>query len=64
MIVLSRKIDQQISIGKDVSITVLGIAGNRVRIGIAAPDALQILRGELAAQQPLTANRRPKCSTG
>ena len=58
MLVLSRKTDQQIAIGKDVSITVLEIAGNRVKIGIAAPDSQQILRGELTAQRPLATNKR------
>ncbi len=58
MLVLSRKADQQILIGKDVSIAVLEISGNRVRIGIAAPASQQILRGELAAERQLVTVRR------
>jgi carbon storage regulator len=58
MLVLSRKTDQQIAIGKDVLITVLEIVGNRVKVGITAPGSQQILRGELVAQRPLPANER------
>ena len=67
MLMLSRKVDQQIAIGKDILITVLEIVGNRVKIGIAAPDSQQILRSELAVQRPLATDnhrsRRPKVST-
>lgn len=53
MLVLSRKTDQRISIGNDISVTVLEIAGNRVKIGITAPETLQIVRGEISAHQSL-----------
>ena len=47
MLVLSRKIDQRIHIGDDITIVVNQIKGNRVTIGIDAPDGVRILRGEL-----------------
>ncbi|MCC9600025.1 carbon storage regulator [Stieleria sp. JC731] len=47
MLVLSRKTDQQIHIGDDITITVVRVEGNRVRIGIDAPRELRIVRGEL-----------------
>ena len=47
MLVLSRKIDQQIKIGDDITLTVVRIDSNRVRIGVAAPRDVRILRGEL-----------------
>jgi carbon storage regulator len=53
MLVLSRKPGEKIHIGKDVTITLLEIQGNRVRIGIEAPDELPILRGELYEPKPL-----------
>jgi carbon storage regulator len=60
--VLSRKTKQQIVIGRDVSITVLEIIGHRVKIGIAAPKSIQVLRGELAVEQPSSKNiSRSKC---
>lgn len=47
MLVLSRKLSQQIMIGSDVKITIVKIERNQVRIGIEAPDEVAILRGEL-----------------
>ena len=47
MLVLSRKPDQRIHIGDDITIVVNQIKGNRVTIGIEAPDGVRILRGEL-----------------
>ena len=47
MLVLSRKIDQTIQIGRDVTITVVRLHGDAVRIGIDAPNHVTILRGEL-----------------
>jgi carbon storage regulator CsrA len=53
MLVLSRKVDQQITIGDDITLTVVRVDGNRVRIGISAPRDVRILRGELAAEEPV-----------
>lgn len=47
MLVLSRKIGQEIVIGADVSIRVLEIQGNHVRVGITAPQAVSIHREEI-----------------
>jgi carbon storage regulator len=47
MLVLSRKKDQRIQIGKDVWLTVIGVQGGRVRLGFEAPDDVLILRDEL-----------------
>jgi carbon storage regulator len=47
MLVLSRKSSQQIMIGSDISITVVKIEGNQVRLGIQAPAPVTILRAEL-----------------
>ena len=47
MLVLSRKPQQQIQIGDDVTITILKIKGNSVSIGIEAPREIHIVRGEL-----------------
>ena len=51
MLVLSRKQSQQILIGSDISITVVKIEGNHVRLGIAAPRGVSILREELVDRQ-------------
>jgi carbon storage regulator len=55
MLVLSRKRGQQIRIGNDIVITIVGVAGDKVRIGIDAPKTELIMRSELLdpkRQQP------------
>lgn len=47
MLVLSRKIGEQIFIGDNISITINRISGNRVSIGVEAPGEMKVLRGEL-----------------
>ena len=47
MLCLTRKLNERIRIGKDVVIRIIKIKGNRVQIGIAAPEDVRILRGEL-----------------
>ena len=47
MLVLSRKINQTICIGKDIVIRVVKINGSTIRLGIDAPGNVEILRGEL-----------------
>jgi carbon storage regulator len=51
MLVLSRKLSQQILIGPDIAITVVKIEGNQVRLGIEAPPSISILRQELVARE-------------
>ena len=48
MLVLSRKKDERIMIGDDVVLTVAEIRGDKVRIGIEAPQHVKILRQEVA----------------
>ena len=47
MLVLTRKSDESINLGDDITITVVEIKGNSVRLGIKAPDKLKIYRKEL-----------------
>lgn len=49
MLVLTRKQGEQIRIGDDVVITVVRTKGKAVRLGIQAPAAVPVLRGEIAA---------------
>lgn len=47
MLVLTRKVDEQILIGDDIKITLIRVRGNSVRIGIEAPRSVRVVRGEL-----------------
>lgn len=51
MLVLSRKVGEQIKIGENITITVNRLTASRVTIGIHAPDDVVIKRGELAAEE-------------
>jgi carbon storage regulator CsrA len=47
MLVLTRKLQQQIKIGEEVTVTILRVKGNSVRVGIQAPRSLRVARAEL-----------------
>lgn len=47
LLVLTRKVDQSITIGSDIRVTVLGIRGNQVRLGIEAPKETSVHRTEI-----------------
>jgi carbon storage regulator len=47
MLVLTRKTNESIRIGDEIRVTVLEVRGNRVRIGIDAPQDVQIARAEV-----------------
>jgi carbon storage regulator len=48
MLVLTRNLSESLIIGNDIEITVLGIKGNQVRIGIEAPRDVSVVREEIA----------------
>jgi carbon storage regulator len=54
MLVLSRKPGEKVIISGGITITVVKVQGNQVRVGIEAPEQTLILRGELACwhQEP------------
>lgn len=52
MLVLSRKVDEQIKIGDDITLVVCRIDNGRVRLGIVAPTDIPIVRSELDDQPP------------
>jgi carbon storage regulator len=47
MLVLTRKLNEEIKIGKDIVIKVLSISENQIKIGIDAPKNIQIYRNEV-----------------
>jgi len=47
MLILTRGIEESIIIGEDIKITVLGVKGGRVRLGIDAPKEIPVDREEI-----------------
>jgi carbon storage regulator len=47
MLILSRRSGESITIGDDITVTIVGISGSQVRLGIAAPREVRVLREEI-----------------
>jgi carbon storage regulator len=47
MLILTRRVGESLMIGEDVTVTVLGVKGNQVRIGVAAPKTVSVHREEI-----------------
>jgi carbon storage regulator CsrA len=47
MLVLTRKLQQQVKIGEQITVTILRVKGNTVRVGIQAPRDVRVVRGEI-----------------
>jgi carbon storage regulator len=47
MLILSRKIDEKIKIGNDITITIIDVRGDQVKIGVEAPKNVKVFRQEV-----------------
>ena len=52
MLVLGRKENESILIGDNIRITVVGRSGSSIRIGVQAPQSVQVVREELLSSRP------------
>ena len=48
MLILSRRVGESVIIGEDISITVLRVKGNQVRLGVNAPKSVAVQREEIS----------------
>ena len=62
MLVLSRKVDQEIVIDGNIKIRVLKVKGNTIRLRIEAPQEVHIARGELEKRDSRQAKNLPKAN--
>jgi carbon storage regulator len=58
MLILTRRIGESIIIGDNITITILGVKGNQVRVGVSAPKEVSVHREEIfrRIQQEQTTN--------
>jgi carbon storage regulator len=47
MLILSRRPGESLTIGDEITITVVGVSGNQIRLGIVAPRDVRVLREEI-----------------
>ena len=47
MLILTRKVGESVLIGEDISITVLSVRGNQVKLGVQAPKEVSVHREEI-----------------
>ncbi len=68
MLILSRRVGESVVIGEDISITVLRVKGNQVRLGVNAPKSIAVQREEFSERikpdvSPAPANPAPEPAT-
>jgi carbon storage regulator len=59
MLILTRRIGESLKIGPDITVAVMGIKGQQVRIGIDAPKDVTVLREEIADRGKPETSREP-----
>ena len=64
MLILTRRIGETLMIGDDVNITVFGVKGNQVRLGINAPEEIAVHREEVYLKIQNELNQAHKKAVG
>lgn len=60
MLVLTRKSQEKIQIGENITITILRVKGQAVRVGIDAPRDVRVIRSELPTNDDATDHEEPR----
>ncbi len=47
MLILSRKVDEKIKIGNDITLTIIEVKGDQVKVGVEAPKNVKVFRQEV-----------------
>ena len=56
MLILTRRVNESLVIGDNVTVTILGVKGNQVRIGVNAPRDVSVHREELTHKDDATSS--------
>ena len=64
MLILTRRVGEKLVIGENVIVTVLGVKGNQIRIGIDAPQEVQVHREEIFRRIQLERGETDKVKGG
>jgi len=63
MLILTRRIGETLMVGDDVTVTVLGVKGNQVRLGVNAPKEIPVHREEIHDRIAREEARSNRCLT-
>lgn len=62
MLILTRRVGETIIIGDDVAVTILGVTGNQVRVGVNAPKEVSVHREEIYERVQREKSQEPEAN--